>query len=501
MSERDAPKTAFSVPQGHFEFTRMPFGLKNAPSTFQRLMNSALSGLQGLHQCFVYLDNIVIYNFDLVSHIKSLSNIFDRLRYFILKLQPDKCEFLRKEVSYLGHIITDHGIKPNPEKVKVVQQFPQPKCPKDIKSFMGLVSYYRRFIPDLSKLAKPLTNLLKKDVPFSWQNEHQLAFEKLKQCLISAPLLIYPDFTKTFVLTFDASNFAISAILSQGSIAHRKGTLNVISNTGIVEGTVQEYCPEDPYNILSVSRMQQAGLTVIFNKEGAQICSNGKTIIQALQTNLIHHMDVITAFLNGILKEEIYIRAPEGLSSPHNHVCKLNKALYGLEQAARCWFELFEQCLLEKGFQNLSVDICIYMLNKEKFDYEIEYKKGKVNSNADALSRYPVNPILPLESNLSETNTDPTPDQNNAVSENSDLHPSDSQQFSPITLEDLDVRIPSSLFGANSSDLPSIPLLENDDSTLGIYSPENPNPARKENLSPDLHQKILPVPTLIIIPS
>ncbi|CAF4952218.1 unnamed protein product [Pieris macdunnoughi] len=217
MSEADAPKTAFSIPQGHFEFARMPFGLKNAPSTFQRLMNSALSGLQGL-QCFVYLDDIVIYSFDLQKHMKNLSNVFDRLRQFNLKLQPDKCEFLRKEVSYLGHIITDEGVKPNPEKTRAVQDFPQPKCPKDIKSFMGLVSYYRRFIPNLSKIAKPLTNLLKKDVPFIWQHEQQLAFETLKNSLISAPILAYPDFNQPFNLTCDASNYAISAILSQGPI-------------------------------------------------------------------------------------------------------------------------------------------------------------------------------------------------------------------------------------------------------------------------------------------
>ncbi|CAK1589740.1 unnamed protein product [Parnassius mnemosyne] len=151
MSEKDAPKTASSVSQGHFEFTRMSFGLKNAPSTFQRFMNTALSGLQGL-QCFVYLDNIVIYSYDLQTHINNLSNVFDRLRHFNLKLQPDKCEFIRKEVSYLGHIITNEGLKPNPEKTKAVQQFPQPRCPKDIKYLMGLVSYYRRFIPNQLKI-------------------------------------------------------------------------------------------------------------------------------------------------------------------------------------------------------------------------------------------------------------------------------------------------------------------------------------------------------------
>ena len=165
MSPEDAAKTAFSVPQGHFQFNRMPFGLQNAPSTFQRLMNTVLSGLQG-ERCFVYLDDIVIYSYDLKSHIENLSAVFEKLRNHNLKLQPDKCEFLRKEVGYLGHVITEDGVKPNPEKIKAVQNFPIPKCPKDIKSFLGLVSYYRRFMPEFSKTSKSLTSLLKKRYTF-----------------------------------------------------------------------------------------------------------------------------------------------------------------------------------------------------------------------------------------------------------------------------------------------------------------------------------------------
>ena len=119
MSPEDASKTAFSVPSGHYEYTRMPFGLRNAPSTFQRLMNNVLAGLQGIH-CFVYLDDIVIYSQDLNSHMTKLKLIFEKLRAYNLKLQPDKCEFLRREVTYLGHVITDKGVSPNPETVKSV---------------------------------------------------------------------------------------------------------------------------------------------------------------------------------------------------------------------------------------------------------------------------------------------------------------------------------------------------------------------------------------------
>lgn len=217
LNDADRAKTGFTVPEGHYQFTRMPFGLKNAPATFQRLMNSALSGLQGI-RCFVYLDDVVCYAYDIRSHILNLRSIFQRMREFNLKLQPDKCEFLRREVCYLGHVITEQGVKPNPEKIKAVTEFPIPKSPRDIKSFLGLVSYYRRFIPDFSKTAKALTSLLKKEVAFKWENEQHLAFDTLKRKLTTAPLLIYPDFTKPFVLTCDASNYAVGAVLSQGPI-------------------------------------------------------------------------------------------------------------------------------------------------------------------------------------------------------------------------------------------------------------------------------------------
>lgn len=217
MHEKDKPKTAFSTPQGHFEFNRMPFGLKNAPATFQRLMNIVLSGLTGI-KSFVYLDDIVVYGSSLQAHNNNLRDVFEKLRQHNLKLQPDKCEFLRKEVAYLGHIITDKGIQPNPEKVKAISEIKIPKNPKDIKSFLGLVGYYRKFIENFSLVAKPLTNLLKKGNTFEWTLKCQEAFEKLKTVLTKEIILQYPDFNREFLLTTDASNEAVGSILSQGPL-------------------------------------------------------------------------------------------------------------------------------------------------------------------------------------------------------------------------------------------------------------------------------------------
>lgn len=140
------------------------------------------------------------------------------MRKYNLKLQPDKCEFLRKEVSYLGHVIGSTGVRPDEKRVEAVKSYPVPKTTRELKGFLGLAGYYRRFIPNFSKIAKPLTELLKKNTPYVWDDRTEKAFNTLKELLTTQPLLQYPNFTKPFVLTTDASNDAIGAILSQGPI-------------------------------------------------------------------------------------------------------------------------------------------------------------------------------------------------------------------------------------------------------------------------------------------
>ena len=217
MHKEDSPKTAFSTPYGHYEFNRMPFGLKNAPATFQRLMDQILTGLQGT-ELFVYLDDVVIYARSLQEHLVKFKKLAGRLQKAGLQLQTNKCEFLCKEVSYLGHIISEDGVKPDPKKLDAVWKFPIPKTDKNVKQFLGLAGYYRRFIQGFSKIAKPLTELLKNNVKFHWSKEQQKSFDTLRMLLCCEPLLQYPDFSKTFVLTTDASGYAIGGILSQGPI-------------------------------------------------------------------------------------------------------------------------------------------------------------------------------------------------------------------------------------------------------------------------------------------
>jgi len=170
MAEEDRGKTAFSTKEGHWEYKRPPFGLKTAPATFQRMMNVVLSGLTGSH-CFVFLDDIVVYAKSLADHDAKIRQVFDRLRENNLKLKPEKCEFLKKEVSYLGHFISENGVLPDKTKTKVIEEFPTPQTVKQLKIFLGLMSYYRRFIPGFSGLASPLHKLLKKDARYEWTNE------------------------------------------------------------------------------------------------------------------------------------------------------------------------------------------------------------------------------------------------------------------------------------------------------------------------------------------
>lgn len=217
MHPNSRAKTAFSTPHGHLEFNRMPFGLKNAPATFQRLMDKILSGLQGT-DVFVYIDDIIVHGKSLEDHNRKLRALLGRLKSAGLTLQPEKCSFLKKEIAYLGHVISDKGVQPDPKKIKAVIDFPIPKSQKNIKQFLGLVGYYRRFIPDFAKIAKPLNLLLKKGETFEWSHFQQNAFNILKNKICSEPILQYPKFDQPFIVTVDASNFAIGAVLSQGKI-------------------------------------------------------------------------------------------------------------------------------------------------------------------------------------------------------------------------------------------------------------------------------------------
>ena len=214
IAEKDREKTAFSTPQGHFHFNKMCFGLMNAPATYQRCMDNILMGIRGV-DCLCYLDDLILFSPDIVTHAKKLQNVFDRLRSANFRIQTEKCQFAIDKVEYLGHIVTSEGVRPDPSTVTAIQNYPRPGTIKEVRSFVGLASYYRRHVPNFAKLVQPITSLTRKDKRFEWSNDQEESFQKIKEILSTEPLLIYPDFSQPFILTCDASNTAVGAILSQ----------------------------------------------------------------------------------------------------------------------------------------------------------------------------------------------------------------------------------------------------------------------------------------------
>ena len=214
MDAKDKEKTAFATRMGLYQFRTMPFGLINAPATFERLMETVLRGLQW-EECLVYIDDIIVFGTSVGNCLSRLTKVFDRLNHAGLKLRPDKCSFFQKEVLFLGHVVTPDGVKTDPAKVEAIRDWPIPVNIKQVRSFLGLCSYYRRFVKDFSKIASPLHKLTEKGVQFSWSEDCHRAFQTLKVVLTSTPILAYPCAEGQYILDTDASDKAMGAVLSQ----------------------------------------------------------------------------------------------------------------------------------------------------------------------------------------------------------------------------------------------------------------------------------------------
>ena len=214
IREGDEFKTAFRTKYGHYEYTVMPFGLTNAPAVFQGFINTVLRDVINKY-VQVYLDDIIIYSKSFDEHVKQVQTVLQLLIDNQLVAKISKCEFHKQEVEFLGHIVSSEGIKTDPHKLEDITSWPTPTNIKEVQSFIGFCNYYRRFIKDFSKIARPIHHLTKKDVEFVWNDDCQAAFLKLKELLVSAPVLAYPNQDKPFIVECDASNFAIGGVLSQ----------------------------------------------------------------------------------------------------------------------------------------------------------------------------------------------------------------------------------------------------------------------------------------------
>ncbi|CAB5107645.1 unnamed protein product [Rhizophagus irregularis] len=214
MTEEDKEKTAFICSQGLYEYNVMPFGLKNAPGTFQRLMDEILKEYIG-EFVIVYLDDIMIYSKNFEEHVEHIDKVLNKLRENNLIVELKKCKFGERNIEFLGHIVGRDGLKPDVKKVEKIKEIKIPETVTQVRSFLGLCSYYRRFIKNFAKIAKPLYHLVKKDVPFEWTERQQEAFEELKIRLMEKPVLDYPNFEKEFILITDVSGEGLGAVLSQ----------------------------------------------------------------------------------------------------------------------------------------------------------------------------------------------------------------------------------------------------------------------------------------------
>jgi hypothetical protein len=210
MNSADEHKTAFRTHHGHFEFKVIPFGLTSAPATFQGVMNSILSSLLRRY-VLVFVDDILIYSRSLEEHVKHLRAIFQILARRQLKVKKSKCSFAQQRLSYLGHVISPNGVATDEEKIQVVQMWPTPTSIKELRSFLGLAGYYRKFVRHFGILSKPLTNMLRKGQIFIWTSVAEESF----QALISAPVLAMPNFALPFTVETDASDKGIGAVLLQ----------------------------------------------------------------------------------------------------------------------------------------------------------------------------------------------------------------------------------------------------------------------------------------------
>ncbi|KAL1448640.1 hypothetical protein WDU94_001909 [Cyamophila willieti] len=320
IDEESIEKTAFNTDLGHFEFLRMPPSLKNSSITFNRVMDHVLKGLKDVI-CFVHLDNIIIFSANLEEHIKYLKFVFDRLRDAGFKIHLDGSEFLKREVNYLGHVVTADGVKPNPENVKAITEYPIPRTSKELKRFIGLMGYYYKFVKNFAEITKPMTKCLKKNGKIDINNKEYIkSFELCKEILTNEPILQHPDYEKEFILTTDASNVGVGAVLSQGTIgqdlpiAFASRTLND--------------------NELTFSTIEKELLSIIWSVR--------------------HFRPYLFGRKFKIVTDHKPLQFVFNLKEPNSKLVK-------------------------------------WRLKLEAYDYEIVYKKGLLNTNADALSRIEVN--------------------------------------------------------------------------------------------------------------
>lgn len=332
VREEDIPKTAFRVGTGGlYEYVRMPFGLCNSPATFQRLMEACL-GDENFNILVLYLDDILVFSRTIEEHIDRLDQVFMKLKSNGLKIKPTKCHFFQKEIRFLGHIVSERGVSTDPDKTAVIESWPIPTTEKQLRSFLGLASYYRRFVQGFASTAAPLhallsrpknTKLKAEQFQKLWTDECTKSFNALKEKLISPPILGFPDFSQEFILEIDASFEGLGAVLSQ----------------------------ERPNGKIVIA---YASRSLRKSERNMEKYSSMKLELLALKWS------VSEKFRDYLLGSKFVIY------TDNNPLSYINKPKQRVDATTMRWIGELAQ-----------------------FDFTVKYRSGKVNRNADALSRRP----------------------------------------------------------------------------------------------------------------
>lgn len=239
VEEGSRPMTAFSTPRGLYQFRVMPFGLKNAPATFMRLMEEVLSGYTG-EFCQVYLDDILIYSKSFYEHLEHLARVLERLKLHGLTCQLKKCQFASNSVEYLGHVLTEKGLERQNEKNKAIEEQERPRTKRQVRQFLGLCGWYSSFVPHFETKAAPLTDLLNKDKPFKWTSKEENAFQEIKRAICNSPRLAYLDPSREVCLQTDASDIGLGAVLFHEGVGGGKDIIEYASRK--LSPTERNYC-------------------------------------------------------------------------------------------------------------------------------------------------------------------------------------------------------------------------------------------------------------------
>ena len=328
----ERPKLAFICHKGLFQFTRMPFGVSNAPSVFQRTMDEVLSGLKWVI-CLVYLDDVIVFSKTFEQHLFDLRTVFERFRTHQFRFKLSKCSFAQKEVDYLGHTVSAGYVKLRKRNITKIKRLLPPRTIKEIQTFLGLTGYYRRFVKDYARIAAPLTFLIRKGKKYFWDRAQQQAWQTLKNALISDPILRHPDFNRIFILQTDASSEGVGIVLTQKDDEGNEYVIGYASR--LFQGAEKNWHTQE-----------KEAFAILYGIEQFRVYLYGRHFI--IQTD------------HASLKWLFNVTRPGRLSR--------------------------------------------WSLTLSEYDFELQHRPGKANSNADALSRLPIIPESEEVNDIDSTN-------------------------------------------------------------------------------------------------